>query len=83
MEPSTTRTNGSSLPSRRQVPILHEVVAHFVGEDRIVQVDLGQAGDGAQHDVLDAGLHGGGDGDRISVAAKTGGHPYDVNLGDR
>ena len=56
IEPSMTSTNGSSSPSLGLVPVLHEVVADFVGEHRVVQVDLGQAGDGAQDDILDARL---------------------------
>ncbi len=47
-----------------------------------MQVDLGQPGDGPQDDVLDARLGGGGDRDRIAVAAQPGRDPEDVNLLD-
>ena len=44
-----------------EIPVLHEVVAVLVGEHRIVEVDLRQAGDGPQQHVLDARLRGRGD----------------------
>ena len=71
---------GIELPFFRLIPVLHEVVAVFVGEHRIVQVHFGQAGDCAQQHIFDAGLGGRGDRDGISVAAESGGDPDDVNL---
>ena len=57
------------------VPELHEVVAILVGEDGIVQVNLGQAGNCAEHHIFDAGLRGRGDGDGVAVATQTGRDP--------
>ena len=65
---------------RRLIPIFHEVVADFISEDRVMEVHLWQAGNGAHHDVLDAGQGSRGDRDGIAVAAKPGGHPDDVNF---
>ena len=53
-----------------------------VGQHAVVQVDLGQAGNGPHDDVFDARLGGGGDGDRIAVAAQAGRDPEDVDLLD-
>ena len=36
-----------------------------------MQVDLRQPGNGAHHDIFDAGLHGGGDRDAVAVAAES------------
>ena len=54
----------------------------LVGEHRIVQVDLGQAGDGAQQHIFDAGLRCRGDRNRIAVTAQAGRDPEDVDLRD-
>ena len=62
------------------VPELQEVVAVFVGEYRIVQVNLGQAGNRAQQDVFNAGLGGRGNGDRISITSQTRCDPHNVQL---
>ena len=64
------------------VPEFQEVVAVLVGEDRIVQMDLRQAGDCAQQNVFDAGLSGRGNGDRVSITAQAGRDPENVDLGD-
>ena len=64
------------------VPGLHELVAVLVGQHRVVQVDLGQPGDRSQDHVLDARLGGGGDRDRVAVAAQPGRDPEDVHLLD-
>ena len=64
------------------VPELHELVAVLVGEHGVVQVDLGQPGNRPQDDVFDAGLRGGGDRDRVAVAAQPGRDPEDVHLLD-
>ena len=69
-----------SSPSAARAERFEEVVAVLVGEHGVVQVHLGQAGDGAEDDVLDARLGGGGDGDRVAVAAQAGGDPEDVDL---
>ena len=65
-----------------QIPILQEVVAVLIGEHGIVQMNFGEPGNGAQNDIFDAGLRGGGDRDGVSVAAQSGGDPEDVNFGD-
>ena len=63
-------------PARlRLVPELHEVVAVFVGEDGIMQVNLGQAGNCTEQDIFNARLRGRGNGDRISIATQTGCDP--------
>ena len=80
IEPSTTRTKGSSLPFLGVIEKLHEVVANFIGEHGIVQMNFGQAGDRAQQNIFNAGLRGRGDRDRIAVTAKAGGNPENVNV---
>ena len=62
--------------------MLHEIVADFVGQHGVVEMDLRQPGDGAEQHVLDAGLGGGGDGDGVAVASQAGGDPQDVDVGD-
>jgi hypothetical protein len=46
----------------RHVPKLQEVIAVFIRQNRIVQMNFGQSRDGAENDILDARLGGGGDG---------------------
>src|SRR5207302_2481884 len=53
---------------------------HRDGKHWIMQVDLGQPGNGAEQHVLDAGKPGVRDGDRIAVAAQPSGDPEDVDL---
>ena len=48
-------------------------------DQRPVDGDLGQAGEGAQGDLLDAGLSGSGQGDRVTVTAEPGVDPQDVD----
>jgi hypothetical protein len=69
---------GVELSLRRVVVVPHEPIADLVGQDRVVEEHLGDAGEGAQHQVLDAGLRGGGDGDRVAVTAQPGGDPDDM-----
>ena len=64
------------------VKVLHEVVAHFIGQHRIVQVNFRKSGNGAQKNVFDARLFGGGDGDGIAIATQAGSQPDDVNIFD-
>src|ERR1700683_4425832 len=64
------------------VPKLQEIVAIFIGEYRVVQMDARQSGDRAQQNVLDAWLRGGSNRNRIAVAAKAGGDPENVNVRD-
>jgi hypothetical protein len=47
-----------------------------------MQVDLGEARNCTEKNILDAWLHGRGDGNGIAVAAKSGCHPYNVNIGN-
>ncbi len=49
------------LAFRRVEPILHELVAHFVGDDRIVHMHFRQPGNVPHDQILDAGLGRGGD----------------------
>ena len=53
------------------VAILHEVVADFVREHRIVQVHVRESGNRAQHHVFDARLGRCGDRDRVAVTPQT------------
>ena len=53
---------------------------HFVGEHGIVQVNLGQAGNCSQNDILNARLRGRGNGDRISIATQTSRDPQNVKF---
>ena len=67
---------------RRVVQKFHEVVADFVGEERIVKANLRDAGDEAEHQVLDAGLRGRSHGDGVAVATKGGGNPENFDFFD-
>ncbi len=69
MEPSTTKHERIEFAALGHVEILHEVVADFVGEHRVVQVNLGDAGNGSQQYIFKAGLLGGSYGNRIAVTA--------------
>ena len=71
---------GVEFPRRRIEPILHEIIADLIGQHRIVQVHLGKPRDGAQNDIFNTGLHGGGHRDRIAVAPRARRHPDDVYL---
>src|SRR5919198_2535315 len=62
------------------VEVLHEIIAHLVGEHRVVQVHLRQARDGSHDYVFNAWLLGVGHGDGITVAAKASGDPDDVDF---
>jgi len=66
----------------REIPVLKEVVAVFIGEHGIVQVHLGQAGDGAQQDIFNAGLSCRGNRNGIAVTAEAGCDPDYVYLRD-
>ena len=66
------------------IPIsVEEIVADGISEDRVMEVDLGDARNRAQNQVLDARLGGGGHGDRVAVTTQPGGDPEDVDGGDR
>ena len=78
-EPSSTSTNGSSLPLAGVVPRLHEVLAGLVGEHRVVDDDAGHARDGARQQVLERRAGGRRHRDRVAVAAQAAGHPHDVD----
>ena len=67
----------------RLVPGFEEGVAGLEREHRIMQMDLGQAGDRAEEHVFDARLGGGGDGHRVAVTAEAGGEPQDVDVRNR
>src|SRR5262249_24149689 len=58
-------------------------VADLVSEDRVVQSHFRQAGDGAEENILDAGLGRGHDGDRVAVTTQAGRQPEDVDGGNR
>ena len=62
------------------VPEFEEFVAVFIGEDGIVEMDFGEAGDGTEEDVFNTGLGGGGDGDGVAVTSEAGGDPEDVDF---
>ena len=69
IEPSTTRTNGSSLPSSAWYQNLMSSSPFSQSEHfGIMEVDLGQPGNGAQENIFDTGLGGGGDRDRVTIA---------------
>ena len=66
------------------VPPLDEVVGAGLGaalevDQRPVHRDLGQSGQRAECDLLDARLRGGGEGDGVPVAAEPAVHPEDVD----
>src|SRR5205823_10849422 len=68
---------GGVVPDAQVFRAAQGVVQHAV-----VQVDLGQSGDGPQDNVLDARLGGGGDGDGVAVTAQAVRRPQDVDLLD-
>ena len=71
--------NGAELPAAARWKRLQELVARFVGEERIVQLDFGTPGDAAEQQVFDAGLGRRGHGDGVAVAAEAGGDPEDLH----
>ena len=62
---------------------LHEVIAIRQRQKGIVQVDFGDPGQGAQNNVLDAGLSGGSHRDGIAIAAQASSNPENFDLGGR
>ena len=59
----------------REVPEFEEVISVLVGQNRIVQVHLGKAGNCSQQDIFDTGLSCRGDRNRVSVTAQAGRDP--------
>src|SRR5579885_3069746 len=64
------------------IEILHQLVAVLVGQYSIVQVDLGQSGNGPEDYIFDTGQGGIGDGDAVAVTAHAVGSPKDINFLD-
>ena len=60
-----------------------ELVAVLVRQHGIVKVHAGDARNETQHDVFQARLSRGGNGDGIAVATKPGRDPHDVQLVER
>src|SRR3954469_10833254 len=63
------------------IPELHEIVAVFIGKDRIVQVNLGKPGNCAEDDIFDARLRGCSDGDGVSIATQPRRYPQNMEFG--
>src|SRR6476660_241751 len=59
-----------------------EVIAVLAGEKQIVELDLGQPRNRAEHQILDAGLCGRGHRDGVTVTAQAGAEPQNVQLRD-
>ena len=86
IEPSTISTNGSSSPrsalknhSRKSsAPPLGPHSKSISGQWTAI---FGRPGQGAERDLLDAGLRRAGQGDRVAVAAQPGVDPQDVDDG--
>ena len=74
---------GPELAFRSQVKRLQKLVAVLDGKEGIMEVDLGNPWQRAHHNVFDAGLRGGGHGDGVAVASKSGRHPQNIEFGDR
>ena len=69
------------LTSFRFIPPAHKAVAaEFKGEDRVMKMHPGEAGNGSQQHILDTGLGGCGDSDGIPIAAQSSGDPDDMNI---
>ncbi len=49
------QNEGVELTLRRLVERLHEIIAHFVGENRIMQMHFGKARNCTQQNILNAG----------------------------
>ena len=61
----------------------HEVIAIGQREERIVQVDFGNPGQGVKNKVFNTGLGSCSHGNRIAIATQAGGNPQDFDLRDR
>src|SRR5262249_50054041 len=70
---------GIDLPAVRLPEPLHELVTDLVVDQEPVHRHPRQARERSQHDVLDAGLHRGGEGDGVTVAAEPRVQPQDVD----
>ena len=86
IEPSTTSTNGSSSP--RSALKNHSMKSLLLPDGAVVEVDqrpvhgdLREPRQRPQRDLLDAGLGGRGEGDRVAVAAQSRIDPQDVDDG--
>jgi hypothetical protein len=64
----------------RFIEKLHKVVAVLVSEHGIVQINLGQSGDGSEQHILDAWLLRRRNGDAVAIATETGRDPENVDF---
>src|SRR6185312_4678811 len=71
---------GRQLTLRRTMKITHELVARLKGENRVMEVHLGNSGQGSEHKVLNAGLRGRGYGNGVAVTPEAGGDPKHINF---
>ena len=63
-----------------EMEILHELIAVFVGEERIMELYPRKAGEGAKHKVFDTGLGGAGHCDRIAITSQPRSNPQHVDF---
>src|SRR5262249_55026102 len=69
----------SELAPRGALERLEEAVADVVRQERVVQLHARDAGNRSQDQVLEAGVGGGGDRERVAVAGRAGGDAQGVN----
>src|SRR6185437_118723 len=60
-----------------------EIIAHLVGENRVVQPDARDTRNTAPENVFNTGLGGRSHGDGVAVAPERGGNPKDIDFCDR
>src|ERR1019366_8073298 len=72
----------SEFSFRRVPKIPNKLISTFVGKEGIMEFYFGNPGIGAKNQVFNGWLCGRGDGDRVSIATQSGGHPKNVNFLD-
>ena len=78
IEPSTTSTNGSSLPASASYQASMNSAPFSKASTGLCTTTFGMPGIAPGDDVLEARLGGRGHGDGVAVARQPGGHPDDV-----
>ncbi len=71
---------GSTFPGPSSVEQLHELVAVFIGQERIVKSDFRNTGNGSQDEFFEAGLSGSSDRNRVAITAQAGSNPKHIDL---
>ena len=68
------------LPCRCQVKMAHEIIAHFIGQQWVVELHPGDTRERSLHKVFKAGLGGSSQRNGVTIATEAGGDPENFDL---